>query len=621
MISYLQVENLSKSFGERQIFSDISFAVSKGDRVAMVAPNGAGKTTLFKIIVGRETSDSGKISFRNDIRISYLPQDPELDPEHTVFDEIFQSDTPKIQIIKVYEKALQEHHQAKLEKALEAMNAADAWAEEARLKMILGMLGFTDFEQKVSHLSGGQQKRLALAKILAEEPDLLILDEPTNHLQVEMIEWLEEYLAKQNITLLMVTHDRYFLNRVCDQIIELHNNQIYRYQGNYEYFVEARNERLEQQQSQINKAINLLRYEQDWMNRMPQARATKAKFRKDNYYKLKEQASQRIDNKKLDLSISGQRTGNKIIEIKHLTKSFGDLKIITDFSYIFSRGEKIGVVGPNGVGKTTFLRLILGESLADKGVVEIGQTIKIGYFKQDIIHLDPQKRMIEVVKEISERIIMADGRELSPLQFLEHFLFPSSQHYALVEKLSGGERRRLALLTVLMQNPNFLILDEPTNDLDIMTLNVLEEFLVQFQGGLIIVSHDRYFMDKIVDHLFIFKGDGEIKDFPGNYSWWREQEKEIKEAELANAKTVVKEKDVPKNSGGKKLTYSERIELENLEKEISTLEKTKTLLMKDLENSTLSVEMIQEKANAFSTISGEIELKEMRWLELHEKYE
>ncbi|MCK5538655.1 MAG: ABC-F family ATP-binding cassette domain-containing protein, partial [Bacteroidales bacterium] len=387
MVSYLQIENLSKSFGERVIFSDISFGISKGERVAMVAPNGAGKTTLFKIIAGKETAESGKISFRNDIKISFLAQEPILNQEHTVFDEIFNSETEKIKIIKDYQNALKSENQNKIANTIEAMNNANAWDEEARLKQMLGLLGFIDFEQKVKQLSGGQEKRLALAKVLAEQPDLLILDEPTNHLQIEMIEWLEEYLSKQNISLLMVTHDRYFLNRVCDQIIELHDNKIYRYQGNYEYFIVARNERIEQQQNQINKAINLLKYEQEWMNRMPKARGTKAKYRQDNYYKLKDKASQKIDNKKLELSIAGKRTGNKIIEIKGLSKSFGELIILKDFEYIFSKGEKLGIVGPNGVGKTTLLRLILNEIEPDKGIIEIGQTIQIGYFRQNLIKL------------------------------------------------------------------------------------------------------------------------------------------------------------------------------------------------------------------------------------------
>ena len=617
MVSYLQIENLSKSFGERVIFSDISFGISKGERVAMVAPNGAGKTTLFKIIAGKETAESGKISFRNDIKISFLAQEPILNQEHTVFDEIFNSETEKIKIIKDYQNALKSENQNKIANTIEAMNNANAWDEEARLKQMLGLLGFIDFEQKVKQLSGGQEKRLALAKVLAEQPDLLILDEPTNHLQIEMIEWLEEYLSKQNISLLMVTHDRYFLNRVCDQIIELHDNKIYRYQGNYEYFIVARNERIEQQQNQINKAINLLKYEQEWMNRMPKARGTKAKYRQDNYYKLKDKASQKIDNKKLELSIAGKRTGNKIIEIKGLSKSFGELIILKDFEYIFSKGEKLGIVGPNGVGKTTLLRLILNEIEPDKGIIEIGQTIQIGYFRQNLIKLDPQKRLIDVVKEISERITMGDGRELSALQFLEHFLFPSSQHYSLVEKLSGGEKRRLALLTILMRNPNFLILDEPTNDLDIMTLNILEEFLVQFQGGLIIVSHDRYFMDKIVDHLFVFKGNGEIKDFAGNYSYWREHEKLNKDSQTKKLteKKVVK----PVKQIVVKLTYKEKIELEKLEPEIEKLEKEKTDLLKSLEAGNLSSKEAIDKSSKFAEISDILEEKEFRWLELSEK--
>jgi len=620
---YLQLENLSKSFGDRVIFENISLTINEGEKVALVAPNGAGKTTLFRIIMEEDSADSGNITFTNNVSSAYLPQNPVLNQDNTVFEEIFYSDKPEFQIIREYEKALQSGNVDAINKSIEKMNEADAWDAEASIKQILTQLGLTEYDKKVGILSGGQRKRLALAKTLIMKPDLLILDEPTNHLEVEMIEWLENYLAKTKLTLFMVTHDRYFLDRVCTHIIEMSDNFIYRYEGNYEYYLRKKDERIAQKQGEIDKAMNLLKYEQDWMNRMPKARGTKAKYRKDNYYKLKDKASQRIDNKQVELSIAGRRLGKKILEIEKLNKSFGETKIVENFSYIFERGEKIGIVGPNGVGKTTFLKLITGELQPDSGLAELGQTIHVGHFRQENIHLPEDMKIIEVVKEIAEHVVVAGGQELSASQFLEHFLFPPSQQYSYVHKLSGGEKRRLFLLTVLMRNPNFLILDEPTNDLDIMTLNILEDFLIHFQGSVIVVSHDRYFMDKIVDHLFVFRGEGEIKDFPGNYTIWREYRKQEEEAEKKALKKAVEKKpekiaDKPKRN---KLSYKEKLELQKLEEELEKLEAEKKELTENMSNSQLSPDKMQEMSIEYGKIEQILEEKELRWLELSEKDE
>jgi ABC transport system ATP-binding/permease protein len=585
MKPFLQGENLSKRWGETMLFENISFTVFEGQKVALIAKNGTGKSTLLDLLAGKETPDSGKITVTNSIKIGYFEQIPKLNPDHTILEEIFVTDNEKLKTVKEFELAVTENNQAKIAEISSKMDELGAWDIEVEIKQILTELKINLLEHKISELSGGQKKRVALAKVLIDKPDLLILDEPTNHLDLDMIEWLEAYLDKTKSTLLMVTHDRYFLDRVCNEIIEMEDSQIYRYMGNYSYFLEKRDERIEMQQASVSKAKNLLRTEIEWMRRMPQARSHKAKYRINAFSELQEKASKKLNTESVNLNVKSSRLGKKMVELENVSKSFPGVNLIENFSYKFSRFEKVGIIGKNGTGKTTFLNLITQALQPDSGIIEIGATIKFGYYRQDGISFDNRERVIDAVTKIAEFITFEDGTKMSAAQMLNFFLFPPDTQYNYIEKLSGGEQRRLYLCTVLMQNPNFLILDEPTNDLDIMTLNVLEEYLKSFAGCVIIVSHDRFFMDKIVDHLFVFEGDGKITDFPGNYTIYRNKQLLDEEYEKAKAQNQAKKKEPEKPQSNnelnaaqkKKLTFNEKREFETLENEIAQLEAEKEM--------------------------------------------
>lgn len=624
MISYLQVENLSKRFGEQLLFENISFGIGKNQKVALIAKNGMGKSTLLQIIAGKDTPENGTVIFRNDVTVGYLEQDPQLDPENTIFEEVFRSDSPVLHVIKAYEAAIQKNDTKALESLISEMDAHAAWDYDNTIKQILSELKVDMYDKSIKHLSGGQKKRVGLAKVLISNPDFLILDEPTNHLDTEMTEWLEEFLIKSNITLLMVTHDRYFLDRVCNQIIEIDDFGLYSYDGNYSYYLEKREQRIENRNATIDKAKNLLRTEQEWMRRMPQARSHKAQYRIDNFYKIQEVASRKTEEKKLELDIQGQRLGKKILEFEHISKSFGDHCLIRDFSYKFTRGEKIGIIGKNGAGKSTFLHIVTRNLEPDSGKIEIGETVVYGYYKQSGIQFNENDRVIDIVKNISEHIDLGNGRVMSASQFLEYFMFTDKQQYSLVGKLSGGERRRLYLLTILMSNPNFLILDEPTNDLDIVTLNVLEDYLKSFRGCLLIVSHDRFFTDKVADHIFAFEGEGVIKDFPGNYTQyknWKEEEAERQKKEHTSpAKTD--RTPSPASPGTvpakRRLSFKEKQEMQLLEQELDQLNIEKQLLEQELNSGSLSPEELMQKSERIGQIIGLLDEKELRWLELSE---
>ncbi len=624
MISYLQVENLSKRFGEQLLFENISFGIGKNQKVSLIAKNGIGKSTLLQIIAGKDSPESGSVIFRNDITIGYLEQNPALQEENTVFEEVFSSDSPILNLIKAYEKAVAQNDLRQLEELLPQMDTYNAWDYDNTIKQILSELKINTYEKKIAHLSGGQRKRVGLAKVLISNPDFLILDEPTNHLDIEMTEWLEEYLEKSNVTLLMVTHDRYFLDRVCSHIIEIDEFGLFTYEGNYSYYLEKRAQRIETRNATIDKAKNLFRTEQEWMRRMPQARSHKARYRIDNFYKIKEIASQKTDEKTLELDIKGQRLGKKILELEHISKSFENHTLIQDFSYKFVRGEKIGIVGKNGIGKSTFLNIITQNLAPDSGTIEIGETVAYGYYKQSGIQFQETDRVIDIVKNIAERIDLGNGRVLSASQFLEYFLFTDKQQYSLVEKLSGGERRRLYLLTVLMRNPNFLILDEPTNDLDIVTLNVLEEYLKSFKGCLLIVSHDRFFMDKVSDRIFAFEGNGIIKDFPGNYTQYKNKKEEEEEQRQKEQKKQTTQQAAVQPSGPidktqkRKLSYKEKLEMQQLEQEIEQLNTEKTGIETALNSGTLSNDQLLQQSQRIAKIIELLDEKEMRWLELSE---
>ena len=619
MISFLQVENLSKRFGEQLLFENITFGIGKNQKVALIAKNGMGKSTLLRIIAGKDSADTGTVIFRNDISIGILDQDPELDPENYVFEEVFNSENPTLKLIKTYEQAVKDNDTSALEELIPQMDALAAWDYDTQVKQILSELKVDKYSQRIKELSGGQRKRVGLAKILISNPDFLILDEPTNHLDVEMTEWLEEYLEKTNATLLMVTHDRYFLDRVCDKIIEIDDFGLFAYEGNYSYYLEKRNERIEARNASIDKAKNLLRTEQEWMRRMPQARSHKAQYRIDNFYKLKETASQNTTEQQLELDIKGQRLGKKILELEHVNKSYGDFCVLRDFSYKFIRGEKIGIIGKNGVGKSTFLNIITRQIEPDSGTIEIGETVVYGYYKQDGISFKEDDRPIDIVKNISEKIDLGNGRVMSASQFLEYFLFPDKLQYSLVAKLSGGERRRLYLLTVLMSNPNFLILDEPTNDLDIMTLNVLEDYLKSFQGCLIIVSHDRFFTDKVVDRVFAFEGNGVVKDFPGNYTQYKNKKEEEELLRKQEEKKIpATPKPVREKEKIRKLTFKERQEMQQLESDMENLNAEKTTLETALNSGTLDTNELVKSSQRIAEIIDLLDKKEMRWLELSE---
>lgn len=628
-MNYLSVEELTKSYGIRTLFNKITFGIDKGQKVAFIAKNGTGKSTFLRILAGFETQDSGNVIFRKDIKVGYLHQTPQFKPEHTIFETIFKANSPEIDAIREYEDALlHPNDNEKMQLAFNKMDELQAWDYETRIKQILGQLNIHYLEQKIGELSGGQQKRIALAQVLIEEPDFIILDEPTNHLDLDMIEWLENHLSKENMTILMVTHDRYFLERVCNEIIELDNETLYRYKGNYSYFLEKKQERIEIFEANVDKAQNLYRKELDWMRRMPKARSTKAKSREDAFYETEKTAHQRLDKTKVDIAVNVSRLGSKILELHHLKKSFGDLTILNDFNYVFKKNERIGIVGKNGVGKTTFLDIIMGLQEVDGGKVSVGETVVYGYYTQAGINLKDDKKVIEVIKDIAEFIPLTKGKTMTAAQLLEKFLFPRSMHYNFVEKLSGGEKRRLYLLTILMKNPNFLILDEPTNDLDIVTLNVLENFLEEFQGCLLVVTHDRYFMDKLVDHLFVFEGDGKIKDYTGRYSDYRLELKEKEAQEKQAEKQVEKEKnnmalatelnnnivEKPKN----KLSYKEKFELEQLEKELPALEVQKSELEDKLNNNITDHQELLKITQKLGYVTKQLDEKTDRWLILSE---
>lgn len=611
----LQIENISKSFGELELFSDISFTVEEGRRIGLVARNGKGKSTLLKIIAGEEPLDKGKITLRNGIRVGYLEQEPEFADGLTVIEACLQRSGEKATVIARYEKALEEGSDD-LQHLMEEMDRLEAWDYENSAKQVLSMLKINDFSQPVKELSGGQKKRVALAAVLIEKPDLMILDEPTNHLDIEMVEWLEDYLSRMTGSLLMVTHDRYFLDNVCNEIIEIDDNQVYRYKGNYSYFLQKREERLQNLAAETARARNLLRTELDWMRRQPQARAHKAKYRIEAFYKLEEKAAAMRDDSKVSLEIKSQYIGNKIFVMKGLSKSFAEKVITKDFYYTFARYEKLGIVGNNGTGKSTFIKMLLGKVAPDSGTVEVGETVKWGYYSQEGLSFNEEMKVIDVVKDIAEVIPVA-GKMLTASQFLQHFLFTPEKQYSYVYKLSGGEKRRLYLCTVLMANPNFLVLDEPTNDLDIETLQVLEEYLRDFKGCVIVVSHDRYFMDKVVDHIFVFNGNGDIKDFPGNYTEyrdWREEEKE-------NAKPVEKsaqQKVSYRTETKRKLSFKERKEYESLEPEIMALEEEKSLLEQEMSSGALDTDTLLAKSQRIQVVMELIDEKTNRWVELSE---
>ena len=617
-VPYLQVDNLTKSFGDLVLFENISFGIAEGQRVGLIAKNGTGKTTLLNVIAGKEGYDNGNIVFRRDLRVDYLEQDPQYPEELTVLEACFHHGNSTVELIKEYERCMETDGHPGLDELLVRMDQEEAWEYEQKAKQILSQLKIRNFDQKVKQLSGGQLKRVALANALITEPDLLILDEPTNHLDLDMTEWLEEYLRRTNLSLLMVTHDRYFLDRVCSEIIEIDNRQLYQYKGNYSYYLEKRQERIDAKSVEIERANNLYRTELDWMRRMPQARGHKARYREDAFYELEKVAKQHIRNDNVKLEVKASYIGSKIFEADHLYKSFGDLKILDDFSYIFARYEKMGIVGNNGTGKSTFIKILMGQVRPDSGTVDIGETVRFGYYSQDGLQFDEQMKVIDVVQDIAEVIELGNGKKLTASQFLQHFLFTPETQHSYVYKLSGGERRRLYLCTVLMRNPNFLVLDEPTNDLDIITLNVLEEYLQNFKGCVIVVSHDRYFMDKVVDHLMVFNGQGDIRDFPGNYSDYRDW-KDAKAQQEKEAEKPQEEKTARVRLNDKrKMSFKEKREFEQLEKEIAELETEKAQIEEQLCSGTLSVDELTEKSKRLPEVNDLIDEKTMRWLELSE---
>lgn len=621
MASILQVDGLTKSFGDLVLFREISFGIAEGERIGLIAKNGSGKTTLLNILTGKESYGNGAVVFRRDLRVAYLEQDPVYPENLTVLQACFSSGNEITDLIAEYEKVINSKDHSNLDNILQKMDVLQAWDYEHRAKQILAQLKITDFEQKISELSGGQLKRVALANVLITEPDLIILDEPTNHLDLDMVEWLEEYLQRSRLSLLMVTHDRYFLDRVCNEIIEIDQQQLYQYKGNYSYYLEKRDERISAQNAEIDRANNLMRKELEWMRRQPQARGTKAKSRIDAFYDLEKKAQQVRDAGNVQLQMKGSYIGNKIFEAQHVYKAFGDIKIVEDFNYVFARYEKLGIVGNNGTGKSTFIKMLMGEVAPDKGNFDIGETVKFGYYSQDGLKFDEQMKVLDVIQNIAEVIDLGNGNRLTASQFLQHFLFPPEKQHNFVYKLSGGEKRRLYLCTVLITNPNFLVLDEPINDLDIVTLNILEEYLQQFKGCVIVVSHDRYFMDKVVDHLLAFQGNAKIKDFPGNYTEYREW-KEIQEAIEKEKEQAAKPKEdkpqiaSPKNDDKKKLSFKEKREFEELDSLIPKLEEEKEKLENELSSGTLSTDELLSKSSRISELIDEIDEKTMRWMEL-----
>lgn len=635
-MNLLSVNQLSKSFGDKILFKDINFGINYGDKVALIAKNGSGKSTLFKILQGIEIPDSGEVVFRKDLRISFLSQEPNLNNEHTVEQAIYAGDSEIVKTAIDYKHLVETHYANPTEKTenqldvlTNKMNDLEAWNVETQIMLVCANMGLNDLNQKVSTLSGGQKKRLALAQVILNEPDLLIMDEPTNHLDVSVIEWLEDYLRGYKKSILLVTHDRYFLDEVCDRIIEIDNHSLYEYKGKFAYYMEKKAERLMMEQSEVEKAKNLYKRELEWVRKQPKARTTKSKSRLDAFDAIEAKARAKKVEKKIELSVKVERIGSKILELHNIKKAFGDKKIVDQFTYTFIKGEKIGIVGPNGIGKSTFINMLQGLEKPDAGKVVVGDTIVFGYYSQKGIQVADDKRVIEVVKDIAEFIPLANGTSLSASALLTRFNFPPQVQYGHVGKLSGGERRRLYLLTVLVRNPNFLILDEPTNDLDIITLQTLEEFLLDFQGCVLIVSHDRYFLDRLVDHVFAFEGNGIIKDFPGNYTEYRQwkydmdliKEAGIEEEPSSTEKTIVY--DTPSETHTKvtekrKLSFKEQKELETLETDLSKLETRKKEIEALLSNPNTEVKEIENLSNEYNQINASIDLKTMRWLELQE---
>lgn len=622
MANLLQVENLTKSFGVNSLFDDINFTINEGDKVGLIAKNGTGKSTLLSIISGDDTPDDGKLIFKNDVTIGYLKQLPQFEPHLSVMDTCLIGDDDQSKAIRQYENALIDGNNEEMTKAIHAMDLASAWDYEERFKQILSQLKIDDFKQRISELSGGQIKRVALSKILISNPQFLILDEPTNHLDIDVIEWLEAYLTRSRMTILMVTHDRYFLDKICSKILELDQKTIYGYDGNYNYYLEKRAERIDAQNAAVEKARNLLRTEIEWMRRQPQARAHKAQYRIDAFYDLKERAQSRNDKGDVELNVKAGYIGKKIFVAHHVSKSFDGKVILNDFNYIFSRYEKLGIVGDNGVGKSTFIKLLLDRIQPDSGYFEIGETVKFGYYSQEGIHFDEGKKVIDAIRDVAEHIYFDEKHHYSASQFLQLFLFSPTDQQKLIEKLSGGEKRRLYLAMVLMSKPNFLILDEPTNDLDIQTLEILEDYLSKFSGCLIVISHDRFFMDRCVDHTFVFMGDGVIKDFPGNYSEYRAwKEAHEKEETTAQKQKAELKPAKPRNNNrdnSQKLTFKEKREFEELSESIERLTKEKEELF-NLFNSGEQIDDVATKASRFEEVKDLLDEMELRWLELSEK--
>jgi ATP-binding cassette subfamily F protein uup len=630
-MTILSTDNLTKSFGVNTLFENLTFGISVGDKTALVAPNGTGKSTLLKILAGKEPADSGEVMVRNGIRVGFLAQEPDLDDSKTIREYIAQGDSELVKIVQEYERAA--HAQAEdfntqtqkaFEKATAAMEAANAWDYEQRMEQILGILNINDLEQSISTLSGGERKRVALAFVLIDNPDLLILDEPTNHLDLDMIEWLESYLIQANITLLMVTHDRYFLDRVCDHILEIDRGKLYHHDGNYQYFLEKRAEREEMRQTEMHKAEQLFKKELEWMRRGPKARTSKSKSRIQSFHDVKDKVKGKEQETEMQLEAGMERMGKKILKLEDISKRFGDTVILDDFSYSFKRGERIGIIGKNGVGKSTFLKILTGEVEADSGDVDTGETIVFGHYQQKGIEVDEQMRVIDVLKEVASVIELADGSRITASQFLEHFLFTPEMQYTPVEKLSGGEKRRLGLMMTLIKNPNFLILDEPTNDLDLDTLQILEDFLLSFGGCLIVVSHDRFFMDKLVDHYFAFEGDGVIRDHHGTYSEYRDlkakEEAEEKRKIQAQKKETTKDSSQKKKSStSNKLTFSEKKEIKKLEKEVARLEEEVESMEEKMNQPGLDYKEREELSAEYMNLKEEVDEKTIRWLELAEK--
>lgn len=624
MISYLQASKISRRIGDTLLFENIDLNINSGDKVALIAVNGAGKSSMLDILYGKESPDGGEVNLRRGLRMSYLEQSPSLEDTHTILDELFNTGSELVNVIRDYELSLFSGDDKLIQKMTGKMDDLKAWDYEVQVKQILFRLKLPDLNALIKNLSGGQKKRVALAKVLVTECDLLILDEPTNHLDLDMIEWLEDYLSRSKKTLLMVTHDRYFLDRVCNVILELSDIELFRYDGNYEYFLEKKQEREISAKANVEKARNILRTELEWMRRMPKARRHKAKSRIESFYDLKDRAAGRQEERAIHINVNISRMGKKILEINNVSKSYGGKVLIRNFSYKFARFEKVGLVGKNGTGKTTLLNIITGLLSPDSGSVNKGETIKFGYYRQEGITFDDDMTVIDAVREIAENVTVSDGNVLSVAQFMNYFLFPPDKQYTFIKKLSGGEKRRLYLLTVLMQNPNFLILDEPTNDLDILTLNVLEDYLAGFPGCVIVVSHDRYFMDKVVDHIFEYKGEGVIKDFPGNYTQMRnKQEDDERIAISQKAEKIIK--PVEPNPVSEKrdrkpgLTFKEKRELESLVNEIEKLESEKKQIENEVNSGSLNPEDLYSKSGRLGVILAMLDEKEMRWLELSEK--